>query len=504
MALNFMPYLNDPVRKPSGHEPLTSLIKKLPSGSPWYHKVPIVDERDYDSTLSKAPRGPASMSVKTIPSHTGPATPIADAYDINWNARHLPDLISIGEAAGRRTAAKAFEARFVGATAGTEPAPTLAFADQALQMKLDQLEAYKRDMYFKGLTLKQMADDPVYQSLEAAVRAAERLKVSLFGRPDAMQQSAAAMGFGSIGNFVPGADVPSSGAEKEKWVEPIPMAAAAAGGAGAGGGAAADVAPKVVVNADMKNAFAVHYDAGAMADLTAAVQAQKADHSKAVVVFNPRRNERVAHTIHRIFPTIPVHDIVADGRFTAQGSIALTAAGTLLFHLWKKYHESKGTLPTDRLEEVEGRDRSIAEFAESAIVRENVRSLGPIYAALGAALGIAGAFAATAAAFPVGADVVGIGALLGMSGAIFGSEVTPRVVEPVLENVLDPHGPIAKASSAATGFINGALGPPPPKPVSRSLVELEDEYKRALKERKISDKRMGYKRYEDEDEDEEL
>jgi hypothetical protein len=383
-----MPYLKDPVTKPTGHEPLTSLIKKLPSGAPWYHKVPIVDERDYDESLGRPPRGPPSSSVKTLPHHVGPATPIAEGYDINWNARHLPDLVSIGEEAGRRRAAESFEKRFVGSTAGIKSAPSLAFADQALQMKLDQLEAYKRDMYFKGLTVEQMAVDPVYQSLETAVRAAERLKESMFGRSDAMQAAAAQMGFGGVSGFTPGRDVPSAPAAKTEpdMLVAVPILPAAAGGAGAPGGGAADV-PAHVTSMNLTAAGQLRTNPVFLPALIHTIAAIRDPR----IYLSKTDAEEVVRGLHAMFPHVPEISLYRGSTLTDQGRDLAVSAGRELYKLNETIDKQIATLPTHKRAEIEGKNSALREVFGTVLHGHTRETLESMYSTLGGLLGFAGA-----------------------------------------------------------------------------------------------------------------
>jgi hypothetical protein len=175
MALNFMPYLDDPVSKPTGHEPFTTLIKKMVSGSTLPGKMPIVDEADYDMTLGRAPVGPAASSTKIIPAAVGPSTPIAEPAFTNWNARHLPDLVSIAEDAGRRRSAEAYAKRFVGSKVGVATAPSLQFADQYYRQAQEALAKRQADLAAAGKTADQWTSDPVWSSLNEAVKGAAHM-----------------------------------------------------------------------------------------------------------------------------------------------------------------------------------------------------------------------------------------------------------------------------------------------------------------------------------------
>lgn len=99
MALNYLPFLNNPVKKPTGHEPLASFVDRLKSGAINYDGQPIeADERPVFTGAGRGPRAdvlmptlhpPAFLSDVPLPFHE-------EIY--NANALHVPDLISIGRA----------------------------------------------------------------------------------------------------------------------------------------------------------------------------------------------------------------------------------------------------------------------------------------------------------------------------------------------------------------------------------------------------------------------
>lgn len=99
MALNYLPFLNNPVKKPTGHEPLASFVDHLKSGAINYDGQPI--EPDERAVFTGASRGPRANVL--LPTAHEPAfrsnIPLPWHEEIyNANALHVPDLITIGRA----------------------------------------------------------------------------------------------------------------------------------------------------------------------------------------------------------------------------------------------------------------------------------------------------------------------------------------------------------------------------------------------------------------------
>ena len=106
MALNYLnKELKGPVTKPTGHEPMTTHVNKLLSGAMNYHGMPVpVDTRPTFSGEAGGPRAmvtkptdhkPSFLSNIPLPFHT---------VVYNANARHVPDIETIGTEAARRRA----------------------------------------------------------------------------------------------------------------------------------------------------------------------------------------------------------------------------------------------------------------------------------------------------------------------------------------------------------------------------------------------------------------
>lgn len=105
MALNFLPFLNDKVTKPTGHEPFTTFTEKYASLAQNYDGLPyIADTRPTFAGSDKGPRAlitkptphpPALRSQLPLPFHT-------TVY--NANALHVADLETMGAAEATRRA----------------------------------------------------------------------------------------------------------------------------------------------------------------------------------------------------------------------------------------------------------------------------------------------------------------------------------------------------------------------------------------------------------------
>ncbi len=98
-----MPFLHDPVRKPTGHEPLASFVDRLKSGAVNYSGQPIVE----DDRPSYSGRGPPAMATKVLPFPPALKSDIPLPWHetiYNANALHVPDIVSIGEGAAARAA----------------------------------------------------------------------------------------------------------------------------------------------------------------------------------------------------------------------------------------------------------------------------------------------------------------------------------------------------------------------------------------------------------------
>jgi hypothetical protein len=106
MALNYLnKELKGPVTKPTGHEPFTTHVNKLLSGAMNYRGMPVpVDTRP---TFSGAAGGPKAMVTKPTAHASAFASNIPLPFHTvvyNANARHVPDLESIGTEAAKRRA----------------------------------------------------------------------------------------------------------------------------------------------------------------------------------------------------------------------------------------------------------------------------------------------------------------------------------------------------------------------------------------------------------------
>ena len=106
MALNYLnKELKGPVTKPTGHEPMTTHVNKLLSGAMNYHGMPVpVDTRP---TFSGAAGGPRAMVTKPTdhkPSFLSNIPLPFHTVVYNANARHVPDIETVGTEAARRRA----------------------------------------------------------------------------------------------------------------------------------------------------------------------------------------------------------------------------------------------------------------------------------------------------------------------------------------------------------------------------------------------------------------
>lgn len=102
MALNFLPFLSNPVRKPTGNEPLASFVDHLKSGAINYDGQPRVgDERPVFTGASRGPRADVTLPTAHLPAFRSDI-PLPFHEEIyNANALHVPDLVTMGEARAR-------------------------------------------------------------------------------------------------------------------------------------------------------------------------------------------------------------------------------------------------------------------------------------------------------------------------------------------------------------------------------------------------------------------
>jgi len=98
MALNYLPFLNNPVRKPTGHEPLATFTEKLPSLAQNYNGLPIPkDTRPVFAGADKGPRALVTMPHRPPPAARSDLPLPFTTLVVNANALHVPDLVSMAE-----------------------------------------------------------------------------------------------------------------------------------------------------------------------------------------------------------------------------------------------------------------------------------------------------------------------------------------------------------------------------------------------------------------------
>jgi hypothetical protein len=133
MALNYLPFLKNPVKKPTGHEPLATFTDRLQSGALNYRGLPIVpDDRERFTGADKGPRVVNQRPTGHLPAYRS-ELPLPFKEEIyNANALHVPDLISIGE-----THSTATEAARQYAVARNAYVPAAGGKHKALKMLVD-------------------------------------------------------------------------------------------------------------------------------------------------------------------------------------------------------------------------------------------------------------------------------------------------------------------------------------------------------------------------------
>ncbi len=103
MALNFLPFLNNPVRKPTGHEPFSTFTEKFNSLAQNYHGLPTpVDPRPVFAGADKGPRALMTMPHRPPPANRSDLPLPFTTVVYNANAMHVPDLMSMAEDEGMR------------------------------------------------------------------------------------------------------------------------------------------------------------------------------------------------------------------------------------------------------------------------------------------------------------------------------------------------------------------------------------------------------------------
>jgi hypothetical protein len=103
MALNFLPFLNKPVTKPTGYEPLATFTDKLASGAQNYHGLPIAeDPRPAFAGGGKGPRALLTKPIEHAPASRSDLPLPFSTVVYNANALHVPDLESIGDTEMKR------------------------------------------------------------------------------------------------------------------------------------------------------------------------------------------------------------------------------------------------------------------------------------------------------------------------------------------------------------------------------------------------------------------
>lgn len=103
MALNYLPFLNKPVTKPTGHEPFSTFTEKYASLAQNYDGLPTI--ADTRPVFAGADRGPRALLTKPVghPPAAASALPLPFTTVVyNANALHVADLESMGAAEGAR------------------------------------------------------------------------------------------------------------------------------------------------------------------------------------------------------------------------------------------------------------------------------------------------------------------------------------------------------------------------------------------------------------------
>lgn len=118
MALAYLAgELKGPVRKPTGHEPMATHVNKLLSGALNYHGMPVpVDSRPVLTGAAGAPKALITKPVGHDPAFRSNIPLPFHEVVYNANARHVPDIETLGGEAAKRKAEgklKAIRASFI-------------------------------------------------------------------------------------------------------------------------------------------------------------------------------------------------------------------------------------------------------------------------------------------------------------------------------------------------------------------------------------------------------
>lgn len=172
MALNYLPFLNKPVTKPTGHEPFATFTEKYASLAQNYDGLPYI--ADTRPVFPGADRGPRALLTKPIPHPPASRSDLPLPFTTvvyNANALHVPDFVTLGEQAAARNVAAKERAAALAYVPKAKPGIDLLYATEVMgqESRIAERKAAMRAAG-KAPEVIEAAMEPEYESLRSLLQ----------------------------------------------------------------------------------------------------------------------------------------------------------------------------------------------------------------------------------------------------------------------------------------------------------------------------------------------